>query len=272
MADDDQTIIDCEVQFGYIFYYTDGTFAEPNRKEGAMKKCRIISFCDLIKIIGILLLAGLVVFPAGCGKTKEKSQVVQHPLPYKTSALEPYISDRTLSYHYGEHYATYVKKSNRLLKQSDLPNMSVEEMIAFTYEKDKYKSIFNNVAQAWNHAFFWKCLKPGGGTINAEVADRIIKSFGSFDKFKQKFLEAAKSRFGSGWTWLVLDGDKLKIVTTGNADTPIAHGLKPLFTVDIWEHAYYLDYQNRRADYVRQVLNHLVNWDFIASRLKSKQA
>ncbi|MCG6973595.1 MAG: superoxide dismutase [Desulfobacterales bacterium] len=187
-------------------------------------------------------------------------------------ALKPYISEQTMRFHYGKHYAGYVDKANQLLKTGGFEGKTAEEIIALTAGKKEYTSIFNNVAQAWNHAFFWKCLKPGGGTINAEVADRIIKSFGSFDKFKQKFLEAAKSRFGSGWTWLVLDGDKLKIVTTGNADTPIAHGLKPLFTVDVWEHAYYLDYQNRRADYVRQVLNHLVNWDFIASRLKSKQA
>jgi Fe-Mn family superoxide dismutase len=140
-----------------------------------------------------------------------------------------------------------------------------------TAGKKEYTAIFNNVAQAWNHAFFWKCLKPGGGTVGGELADWIIKSFGSIDTFKQKFLEASKSQFGSGWTWLVLDGEKLKIVTTANADTPIAHGLKPVFTVDVWEHAYYLDYQNRRADFVENVLNHLVDWDFVASQLKSTE-
>lgn len=148
-----------------------------------------------------------------------------------------------------------------LLKQKDVH--------VIDFDDKEYTAIFNNVAQAWNHAFFFKCLKPDGGTISGELADRIIKSFGSIDIFKQEFLKAANSRFGSGWTWLVLDGEELKIVTTANADTPIAHGLKPIFTVDVWEHAYYLDYQNRRADFVENVLNHLADWDFVASRVTS---
>ena len=241
-------------------------------KEGAMEKHwikKVRYLPNIVCLVGAISLAlGLV----ECSNIGEKATIIQEPLPYKMDALKPYISEQTMRFHYGKHYAGYVDKANQLLKTGGFEGKTAEEIIALTAGKKEYTSIFNNVAQAWNHAFFWKCLKPGGGTINAEVADRIIKSFGSFDKFKQKFLEAAKSRFGSGWTWLVLDGDKLKIVTTGNADTPIAHGLKPLFTIDVWEHAYYLDYQNRRADYVRQVLNHLVNWDFIASRLKSKQA
>jgi superoxide dismutase, Fe-Mn family len=234
-----------------------------------MKKHWIKRIHDLRRIVCLLGAISLAIGLAGCGKIGEKATIMQEPLPYKTDALKPYISEKTMQVHYGKHYAGYVDKANHLLKKSGFEGKTADEIIALTSGKKEYTAIFNNVAQAWNHAFFWKCLKPGGGTVNAGVADRIIKSFGSFDNFKQQFLEAAKSRFGSGWTWLVLDGDNLRIVTTGNADTPLAHGLKPLFTVDVWEHAYYLDYQNRRADYVQNVLNHLVNWDFIASQLKS---
>jgi Fe-Mn family superoxide dismutase len=241
-------------------------------KEGAMKKHWIKRVRYLPRVACLVGAISLAFGFAGCGKIGEKATIIQEPLPYKMDALKPYISEQTMRYHYGKHYAGYVDTANRLLKNGGFEGKTAEEIIVLTSGKKEYTAIFNNVAQAWNHAFFWKCLKPGGGTINAGVADRIIKSFGSFDKFKQNFLAAAKGRFGSGWIWLVLDGDKLKIVTTGNADTPIAHGLKPLFTVDVWEHAYYLDYRNRRADYVQQVLNHLVNWDFIASRLKSRQA
>jgi superoxide dismutase, Fe-Mn family len=234
-----------------------------------MKKHWIKGVRNLPKVMYLVGAVSLAFGLVECGKIGEKKTIIREPLPYKMDALKPYISEQTMHFHYDKHYAGYVEKANQLLKTGEFEGKTVEEIIALTSGKKEYTSIFNNVAQAWNHAFFWKCLKPGGGTINAEVADRIIKSFGSFDTFKQQFLEAAKGRFGSGWTWLVLDGDKLKIVTTGNADTPIAHGLKPLFTIDVWEHAYYLDYQNRRADYVRQVLNHLVNWDFIASRMKA---
>ena len=234
-----------------------------------MKKHWIKSVHDLPKIACLFGAISLALGLTGCGKIGENAAIMQEPLPYKMDALKPYISEQTMRFHYGKHYAGYVNKANQLLKKGGFEGKTADEIIALTSGKKEYAAIFNNVAQAWNHAFFWKCLKPGGGTINAEVADRIIKSFGSFDKFKQTFLEAAKSRFGSGWTWLVLDGDKLRIVTTGNADTPLAHGLKPLFTVDVWEHAYYLDYQNRRGDYVQKVLDYLVNWDFIASQLKS---
>jgi Fe-Mn family superoxide dismutase len=211
---------------------------------------------------------GLALLFVGCGKSGAKQTIRQEPLGYKMDALKPYISEQTMRVHYGKHYIGYVNKANQLLKGSAFEGKTADEIIALTAGKKEYAAVFNNVAQAVNHAFFWKCLKPGGGTVNHEAADRIVKSFGSFDKFKQQFLEAANSVFGSGWTWLVLDKETLRIVTTANADTPIAHGLKPLFTVDVWEHAYYLDYQNRRAEYVQNVLNHLINWDFIASQLK----
>jgi Fe-Mn family superoxide dismutase len=234
-----------------------------------MKSFHIISLHELIKSVGFFLTVGLVLLLIGCGKTEEKSHVVQNPLPYEIDALKPYISDQTLRFHYNKHYAGYVKKANQLLKKSDLKGKTVEEIIGLTSGEEKYKKIFNNVAQVWNHAFFWKCLKPeGGGIPPGELADQIKASFGSFDVFKDKFIEAAGNCFGSGWIWLVQDAEKLKIVTTGNADTPIAHDLKPVFAVDVWEHAYYLDYQNRRADFVENVLDHLANWDFVASQLK----
>ena len=225
----------------------------------------------LTKGVCLLGVIGLTLLLTGCGKAGEKTSIVLEPLPYKMDALKPYISDQTMRVHYGKHYAGYVDKANQLLKKGEFEGKTADEIIALTTGKKKYTDIFNNVAQAWNHAFFFKCLKPDGGTVGGELADRIKKSFGSIDTFKQEFLKAAIGRFGSGWAWLVLDGKELKIVTTSNADTPIAHGLKPLFTVDVWEHAYYLDYQNRRADYVNNVLNHLADWNFVASRLKSAE-
>ena len=233
-----------------------------------MKIYRIIGLHDLIIRVGFFLIMGLVFLLIGCGKAEEKSQIVQHPLPYETDALQPYISDQTLRFHYGKHYAGYVKKANQLLKNSDFKGKTIEEIILLSSGNEKYEKIFNNVAQAWNHVFFWKCLKPeGGGTPSGKLADLINASFGSFDGFKDKFIEAAANCFGSGWIWLVQDGETLKIFTTGNADTPMVNDLKPVFTVDVWEHAYYLDYQNLRADFVKNVLDHLANWDFVASQL-----
>lgn len=234
-----------------------------------MKKHWLKRGYHLSKGVCLLGMMGLALLLIGCGKSGEKPSIALEPLPYKMDALKPYISDLTMRVHYGKHYAGYVDKANQFLKKGGFEGKTAEEIIVLTAGKKEYTEIFNNVAQAWNHAFFFNCLKPDGGTVGGELADRIIASFGSIDTFKQEFLKAANSRFGSGWAWLVLDGEKLDIVTTVNADTPIAHGLKPVFTVDIWEHAYYLDYQNRRADFVENVLNHLADWDFVASRLKS---
>jgi len=196
------------------------------------------------------------------------SEITQEKLPYGDDALEPHISAKTIGFHYGKHHATYVAKANDLLKGSDLEGKSTEDIIKATAGKSDKAAIFNNVAQAWNHAFFWKCLKPGGGgEPTGKLADMIKESFGSFDEFKKEFAAAAAGQFGSGWAWLVLDGGKLKVMKTANADTPVAHGLTPLFTVDVWEHAYYLDYQNKRPDFVEAVLDNLANWDFAASQL-----
>jgi Fe-Mn family superoxide dismutase len=204
-----------------------------------------------------------------CGADEEKSLLVLDPLPYSEDALEPYISAKTMSFHYGKHYAGYVNKAKRLLKDSSFQDKTLAEVIRLTADKKEYVDLFNNAAQAWNHAFFWQCMKPdGGGLPKGELAKKIEDAFGSFDAFKKDFLAASKGRFGSGWVWLVLDRDTLKILTTANADTPLAHELKPVFTVDVWEHAYYLDYQNRRADFVETVLDKLANWDFVASQLE----
>jgi Fe-Mn family superoxide dismutase len=236
-----------------------------------MKKHWLKIGYHLPKGMCLLGVIGLALLLIGCNKAEEKTSIVLEPLPYKMDALKPYISDQTMRFHYGKHYTGYVNKANQFLKKGGFEGKTADEIIVLTAGKKEYTEIFNNVAQAWNHAFFFKCLKPDGGKIGGELADRIIKSFGSIDTFKQAFLKAANSRFASGWAWLVLDGEKLKIMTTANADTPIAHGLKPIFTVDVWEHAYYLDYQNRRSDFVKNVLDHLANWDFVASRLKSAE-
>jgi Fe-Mn family superoxide dismutase len=229
---------------------------------------RIRHLSKNVYLLGVVSLAFLFF---GCDKAGERASIVQEPLPYKMDALKPYISAETMSFHYDKHYAGYVEKANQLLKGESFDGKTAEEIIVRTAGKKEYKPIFNAVAQAWNHAFFWKCLKPGGAVASGASRDLIVQSFGSIDTFKQQFIEAAKSQFGSGWAWLILDGEKLKIITTSNADTPIALGITPVFTVDVWEHAYYLDYQNRRADFVQDVLEHLVDWEFVASQMESKE-
>jgi len=183
------------------------------------------------------------------------------PLPYNESALEPYISGRTMSFHYGKHHKTYVDNLNKLVAGTPFAEMSLEDIIRETAGKSEYTAIFNNAAQSWNHAFFWNCMKADGGAApEGELLQKINAAFGSYDKFKEEFKNAAVSQFGSGWAWLVEDKGSLKVVKTANGDTPLAHKMVPLMTVDVWEHAYYLDYQNRRADFVEAFLEHLINW------------
>jgi Fe-Mn family superoxide dismutase len=216
-------------------------------------------------MLGFLCLAALL---AACGPAQEKRPLLQEPLPYAQDALEPYISAKTMSYHYGKHHATYVANANRLMKGTNFEGKPSEKIIELTAGNEKHAAIFNNVAQSWNHAYFWKCIKPaGGGMPNEMLLEKFQESLGGFDAFKEKFVAAAKSQFGSGWAWLVLDGKTLKIVTTANADTPLAHGLRPVFAVDVWEHAYYLDYQDQRGGFVQAVLDHLADWDFVAQQL-----
>ena len=216
-----------------------------------------------------LLLATSFLVISACSSKPPEPVFVQSPLAYAENALEPVMSAATLAFHYGRHHVAYVKQAGFLLEQSGLDAETPEDVIEETAGKEKYQDLFNQAAQAYNHDFFWKCLKPqGGGKPSGELLQRIEASFGSYEDFKKVFITRAKGVFGSGWVFLVEDGKDLAILTTANADTALAHDLKPLFAVDVWEHAYYLDYQNNRAEYVEAVLNHLANWDFVASELE----
>lgn len=190
-------------------------------------------------------------------------------LPYAQDALEPYISAQTMSFHYGKHHQAYLDNLNKLVPGKPWAEQTLEAIIAKTAGQADHAAVFNNAAQVWNHTFFWQSMKAGGGGKPAgRLLDRIGKSFGSFEEFKTTFVAAAVAQFGSGWVWLVQDGELLTIVKTSNADTPIAHQQNALLTCDVWEHAYYLDYQNRRKDFVQAYLDHLVNWDLASSRMK----
>ena len=189
--------------------------------------------------------------------------IVLPALPFEANGLEPYITANTLSFHHGKHHQTYVTNLNNLIQGSDLADASLEEIILASANKPEKVGIFNNAAQVWNHTFYWNSMKPnGGGTPSGAIAAKINEDFGSFEAFVDAFKNAGLTQFGSGWAWLVLEEGKLKITKTANADTPMAHGQKALLTVDVWEHAYYLDYQNKRADYLDIFLKHLLNWDF----------
>jgi Fe-Mn family superoxide dismutase len=190
------------------------------------------------------------------------------PLPYDYNALDPYISAKTLEFHHDKHHAAYVTNYNNLIKDSDLADKSIEEVIKATYNDSSKSGIFNNGAQAWNHSFFWNSLKPGGGGApTGAVAEKIDADLGGYDKFKEEFKKAATTQFGSGWAWLVLDNGTLKIVNSPNAVNPLALGHTPLLTLDVWEHAYYLDYQNKRPDFIDAFINNLLNWDFVNQNL-----
>jgi Fe-Mn family superoxide dismutase len=195
--------------------------------------------------------------------------IVLPPLPFGKEALEPYISSQTLEYHYGKHHNTYVTNTNNLIKDTELKNLSLEEIIRITANDPSKISLFNNAAQVWNHTFYWNSLKSGGGgKPSGTLAQKIDSDFGSYENFAKALKEAALGQFGSGWVWLVLENGIVKIVKTSNADTPIAHGKKPLLCIDVWEHAYYLDYKNGRADYADALINHLINWDFANKNLE----
>lgn len=189
-------------------------------------------------------------------------------LPYDKTALEPHISAQTFEFHHGKHHNTYVVNLNKLVEGTDLADASLEDIIVKTRGDASKAGVFNNAAQVWNHTFFWNSMKPnGGGAPTGELATRIEADFGSLDKFKEAFKTAATTQFGSGWAWLVVKDGKLEVVKTGNAETPVGTGATPLLTLDVWEHAYYLDYQNRRPDFIQSYLDNLVNWDFAAANL-----
>jgi Fe-Mn family superoxide dismutase len=190
------------------------------------------------------------------------------PLPYAGDALDPVISGRTMEFHYGKHHKGYVDTLNKLIAGTELASLSLENLIVETAGKADKVAIFNNAAQTWNHTFYWRSLRPkGGGEPPAALKQMIEASFGNLDACKRDLAMAATSEFGSGWAWLVQEGGKLKVIKTGNAETPLAKGVKRLLAIDVWEHAYYLDYQNRRADYVNAVLDKLINWGFAADNL-----
>lgn len=205
------------------------------------------------------------------GEDQAGEACVFSPLPYSETALEPYISSRTLSFHYGKHYKAYVEKANALIKNSPYKSMSLTDIIVKCYNtptNELARNIFNNAAQAWNHDFFWKCMKAGGGgQPSGRLADMINSSFGSFEKFKEKFIEGGLTQFGSGWVWLAFDGKKLVIIKTLNAANPLIMNMKPVLVCDVWEHAYYLDYQNRRGEFIKNFLDHLVNWEFAEKQI-----
>jgi superoxide dismutase, Fe-Mn family len=186
------------------------------------------------------------------------------PLPYAKDALAPYgMSEETLEYHYGKHHQTYVNNLNKAVEGTDDENKSLEDIIM-----KAEGGLFNNAAQTWNHTFFWNSMTPGGGgEPSGAVADQIGSAFGGYDGFKEKFAEAATTQFGSGWAWLVDNGGTLEVMKTANADLPMKHGAKALLTLDVWEHAYYIDFRNARPNFISNFLEKLVNWDFVNENL-----
>ncbi len=189
-------------------------------------------------------------------------------LPYGKDALAPFISEKTIDFHYGKHHNTYVTNLVKLIGGTDLENDTLENIIKKTVGDSARAGIFNNAAQVWNHTFYWHSMSPNGGEgPTGNIAEKIKADFGSYEKFVEEFKNAGLTQFGSGWAWLVLKDGKLQVTKTSNADTPLAHGLKPLLTADVWEHAYYLDYQNKRADYLDVFIKNLINWEFANSLL-----
>ena len=185
------------------------------------------------------------------------------PLPYAKDALAPHISEETLEYHYGKHHQTYVTNLNKMVEGTDFENSSLEEVIM-----GSEAAVFNNSAQVWNHTFYWSCMAPdGGGAPTGEVAEAINSAFGSYDTFVEKFKEAATTQFGYGWAWLVDAGSGLEIMKTANADLPMKHNAKALLTIDVWEHAYYIDFRNARPNYIGTFVDSLINWDFVAANM-----
>ena len=202
------------------------------------------------------------------GSARAAAPVVLPPLPWADSALAPVISANTIGFHYGKHQQGYVTNLNKLTAGTPMADQSLEQIVRATAGKADQAAIFNNAAQVWNHTFYWQSLKPGGGgEPPAALKAKMEASFGSVAACREELSKAATSQFGSGWAWLVADGDALKVVKTGNAETPLTGAMRPLVTIDVWEHAYYLDYQNRRADYVAAVLDKLINWEFALQNL-----
>ena len=190
------------------------------------------------------------------------------PLPYAEDALDPVISTRTVGIHYGKHHKTYVNNLNNLTADTELADLSLQEIITKTAGQASKAGIFNNSAQIWNHTFYWNSLsQKGGGEPPLILKQKIESSFGDLDSCKKELATAAMTQFGSGWAWLVMNGDKLEVAKTANAESPLSMGVKPLLVIDVWEHAYYLDYENRRIEYVNAVIEKLINWGFAEDNL-----
>ncbi len=189
-------------------------------------------------------------------------------LPYDYEALAPYMSAKTLHLHHDKHHQAYVTNLNNLIEGSEFADRSLEEIVGASYGDSAKQGIFNNAGQHWNHNLFWRIMKKGGGgNPGGELAKRIDDAFGSFDAFKEQFKQAAVGQFGSGWAWLAMDGDQLKVMKTPNGENPLVHGMRPIMGLDVWEHSYYVDYENRRPEYVAAFLNNLVNWDEVEAEL-----
>jgi len=202
------------------------------------------------------------------GVRAASAPIVLPPLPYADNALAPVISANTIGFHYGRHHRGYLDNLNKLIGGTAFADMPLEKIVAATAGKADQTAIFNNAAQTWNHTFYWQSLRPGGGgEPPAALKQRIEAAFGSVDACRKELSAAAVGQFASGWAWLVADQGNLKVTKTGNADTPLTTGLKPLLTIDVWEHAYYLDYQNRRADYFNAVIDKLLKWELAAKNL-----
>ncbi len=214
------------------------------------------------------LLAASTVLPAFCFRAHAAAAFELPPLPYAEGALDPVISARTLSFHYGKHHRAYVDNLNKLVAGGEMASQTLEQIILASAGRAERAALFNNAAQVWNHTFYWRSLRAGGGgKPSGALAEAVERDFGGYDALRKELSAAAMGQFGSGWAWLVKDGQALKVVRTANADLPLVHGQQALLTIDVWEHAYYLDYQNRRADYVAAVLDKLINWDFAAENL-----
>ena len=231
------------------------------------------NFCKSAFSASVAIFAGNKVFALNRSsnsliKEAKMSTITLPELPYAKNALEPHITANTLDFHYGKHHQAYVTNLNNLIKDTELAALPLEEIIKKSAGDTAKTGIFNNAAQVWNHTFYWHSMKPnGGGTPTGKIGEKITADFGSYDAFKEAFKTAGTTQFGSGWAWLVLENGKLKVTKTPNADLPMAHGQKAILTMDVWEHAYYLDYQNRRPDYITTFLDKLVNWEFAESNL-----
>ena len=190
-------------------------------------------------------------------------------LPYANDALAPYMSSETLDFHHGKHHQTYVTNLNNLVKDTDMQDSSLEEIVVKSSKDSSMAGIFNNAGQHWNHILFWQCMKPnGGGSMPSELESRITSDLGGIDQFKEAFIQAGTTQFGSGWAWLAIDNGKLVVTKSPNASNPLVDGMKPILGCDVWEHSYYIDYRNKRPDYLKAFLDSLVNWEFVASQLE----